>query len=487
MTKTGRQRPVLWTGAALDSILGLAAGTAPAVRGVSIDSRTLEPGDLFVALSGAADPRYHGAGGSGRDGHDFVAAARAAGAAAALVARRNPAVQAQPDEDFRELCVEDPFDGLWALARAARQRTRAPVFAITGSSGKTTAKAMLSVALAASLGPPHAAEGSLNNHLGVPLSLARMPQDAVAGVFEIGMNSPGEIAPLSGLVAPDVALVLNVLPVHLEGLGSLDAIRREKLSIATGLRATGTLVVHDGVGLEDVVLPARLLRFGRQEHADLRLLDAQPETRSENPTEDHSETRAAIRVQLPDGRTLAAGQLADGPHRRLTASAVIAMLWAAGIDPAPALMALADAELPAGRGRVLHAGGVALIDDSYNANPESVRQALLGAKERTGTRHFALLGDMLELGAEAPALHAELVDACAGLDGVFCVGPLARSLHDALPEALRGGWWPDCAALPLREIAAQLLPGDVLLVKASNRLFWKHGTVAALQALLDGR
>lgn len=482
MTKEGLQRPVLWAGAALEAVLDLPEGSAPPVRGVSIDSRTLQPGDLFIALSGDDDPRYRGASGSGRDGHDFVTAARAAGAAAALVAHGHgenasfeaaAAAAAAPDDGFRALGVDDPFDALWTLARAARARTAAPVFAITGSSGKTTAKAMLTAALTAALGPPHAAEGSLNNHIGVPLSLARMPQDAVAAVFEIGMNSPGEIAPLAKLVHPQIALVLNVLPVHLEGLGSLEAIRREKLSIAVGLGEQGTLVVHDAVGLESVALPARVLRFGRADDADVRLLDG---------LEDQT---ASVRLLLPDGVTLDAGALADGPHRRLTACAVIAMLSAAGIDPAPALRALADAELPPGRGRILQAGGVALIDDSYNANPESVRQAIVGALEHPGGRRFALLGDMLELGAEAPALHAGLAEACGGLDAVFCVGPLARFLHDALPGTRRGGWWPDCTTLPLAEIAERLRPGDVLLVKASNRLFWKHGTVAALRSLLD--
>lgn len=463
MLSSDPERPVLWTGEALRAVLDLDPELAvPDVGGISIDSRSLRPGDLFVALPGA-DPRYRGAGGGGRDGHDFVHAAADAGAAAALVAR-------PLDAGLPELQVADPFEALWRLARAARSRFHGPVFAITGSSGKTTAKAMLTDALAAVVGEPHAAVGSFNNHIGVPLSLARLPADAPAAVFELGMNSPGEIAPLSRLVAPDVALVLNVLPVHLEGLGSLEAIRREKLSIAEGLGRGGVLVVHDAVDLDEVPLPARVLRFGTSAAADLRL---------------HAE-QDGTRIDLPDGRVLRSPVAAEGEHRRLTACAVLAMLVAAELDPEAALGAVAGSAPPPGRGAVRRCGGVRVVDDSYNANPDSVRYALDGLREGAARRRFALLGDMLELGAEAPGLHAALAAHCEGLDSVFCVGPLARSLHEALPPALRGGWWPDCEALDLALVRARLGPGDAILVKGSNLLFWKHGTVDALCALLDG-
>ncbi|HSG90225.1 MAG TPA: UDP-N-acetylmuramoyl-tripeptide--D-alanyl-D-alanine ligase [Pseudomonadales bacterium] len=462
-------RPVLWSGDDLRVLLGLEGTDIPDVTGISIDSRTLEPGDLFVALAGD-DARYRGAGGGGRDGHEFLDAAATAGAAAALVARDRR--HGRGSAALAELAVPDPFDALWILARAARARMTGPVFAITGSSGKTTAKAMLGAALAALTQAPHAAAGSFNNHIGVPLSLARMPATASAAVFEVGMNSPGEIAPLSRLIAPDVALVLNVLPVHLEGLGSLEAIRREKLSIAAGLGPEGVLVVHEPIDLGDEAVRGRVVRFGTGAEADVRL----------------SDDGLGMTISLPDGRRLQAPTAAEGPHRRLTACAVLAMLWAADLDVEAALGAVAASPPPPGRGAVRRCGGVRIIDDSYNANPDSVRHALDGLREGAARRRFALLGDMLELGPDERALHAGLARACEGLDGVFCVGERARALFDALPESLAAGWWPDCEALAvdMDVLRARLGPQDALLVKASNRLFWKHGTVATLCACLEG-
>ncbi|MEE4383397.1 MAG: UDP-N-acetylmuramoyl-tripeptide--D-alanyl-D-alanine ligase [Pseudomonadales bacterium] len=443
--------------------------TGPDVTGVSLDSRSLAPGDLFFALSGGPDPRYRGAAGSGRDGHDFVVAAAAAGAPAAVVSRPTGAALA-------ELRVDDPFDALWRLGAAARERFAAPVFALTGSAGKTTAKGMLAAALEALCGSVHASAGSLNNHLGVPLSLGRMPRDARAAVFELGMNSPGEIAPLSRLVRPDVVAVLNVMGVHLEGLGSLEAIRREKLSITAGLGPEGVLVVHDEVDVHDLPRGLRRVTFGRSEAADVRLLD-----------EGYPNARPSVELRLPDSRTLTAGHLADGPHRRMTACGVLACLFAAGLDPAPAIAAIEALAPPPGRGGQFEAGGVTVVDDSYNANPESVRQAIAGLFERPGAGRWALLADMLELGPEEAVLHAGLAEACTGLDGVFCVGPLMGRLHDALPSDRRAGWWPDCDALELDAVLARVAPGDVLLVKGSNRFFWKHGTVRSLTEALEAR
>ena len=448
----------LWTARELTDALGLAESVLVDVDGVSIDSRSLERGDLFVALSGVPDARYRGAAGSGRDGHDFVAAAARRGAAAALVSRR-------VDSDLPQLLVADTFTALWQLAACARKRFLGPVFAVTGSSGKTTVKGMLAAALPGS----HASEGSFNNHIGVPLSLARLAQDAQAGIFEIGMNSPGEIAPLSELVRPNVALVLNVLGVHLEGLGSLDAIRREKLSIAAGLDADGALVVPDSLDLDDSHHSGSRVTFGSGVHADVRLV----------------EEGGVACIRLPDGNNLALRLVVDGPHRRLSATAVIACLVAAGMDPASALPCLEAMQPPKGRGGSHHAAGVRVIDDSYNANPDSIRLALQALREQPATRRFALLGDMLELGVDELALHRILAAACHGLDGVFCVGERMAALHDALPPVLRAGWWPDCQAMDIDAIAAELRAGDVILVKASNRLFWKSATVSGLLTALE--
>lgn len=450
-------RRSLWSGEELTRALDLETHCPVDVDGISIDSRTLRPDDLFIALSGTPDPRYLGAAGSGRDGHDFVADAARRGAAAALVSRRL-------GSEIPELLVTETFDALWTLARAARDRVRGTVFAITGSSGKTTAKGMLAASIAGS----HCSEGSFNNHIGVPLSLARMPADAASGVFEIGMNSPGEIAPLARLVRPDVALVLNVLGVHLEGLGSLEAIRREKLSIAAGLDADGVLVVADDVSLHDLECAGSVLTFGRSMHADVRL--------------EEQAGRAAIR--LPDGRGLPLELADDGPHRRMTATAIAACHLAAGSDPETALERIQRLQPPVGRGNVIEVAGVKLIDDSYNANPDSMRLAVSGLLERPARRRYALLGDMLELGPDEVRLHRELATVCRGLDGVFCVGERMAELHAALPPEQQGGWWPDCEAFDSRQVATLLRPGDVILIKASNRLFWKSGTVNRLAVSL---
>lgn len=447
----------LWAAAELTHALQPAEPAGVDVLGVSIDSRSLQPGELFIALSGESDARYFGAGGSGRDGHDFIAAAAERGAAAAIVSRK-------VDADIPQLLVPDTFAALWQLAAAARERFSGPVFAITGSSGKTTVKSMLAAALPSS----HASEGSFNNHIGVPLSLARLPRDASAGIFEVGMNSPGEIAPLARLVKPRVALVLNVLGVHLEGLGSLEAIRREKLSIAAGLDGNGVLVVPDTLDVSDVRHPGRTLTFGSSHHATVRLV----------------EEAGAAWVVLPDGEGMRLQLAVDGPHRRLSATAVLACLVAAQMDPEAARPLLEAMQPPKGRGGSLEVAGVRVIDDSYNANPDSVRLALQALREQPARRRFALLGDMLELGAQEHALHAALAPACEGIDGVFCVGERMQALRDALPQSRQAGWWPDCEALDIEAIAAALEPGDAILVKASNRLFWKAGSVATLVAVL---
>ena len=454
----------LYEAGEIEQILGLGTADAPAVSGISIDSRSLEAGDLFIALAGE-DARYHGAGGGGHDGHDFVAAAAAAGATAALVAR-------PVDVDLPQIVVPDPFDALWSLARAARARLApdVPVFAITGSSGKTTARGLLAAGLEVVAAPTHASIGSLNNHIGVPLSIARAPRHARSAVYEIGTNSHGEIGPLSELARPTVSLLINVLPVHLEGLGSIKGVRREKLKIAAGLDSDGTLVLHDAVTPPDEH-DYQILRFGRSADADIRLED---------------EGRP-VTVHLPDGGHVRHDLLADGPHRRSTACAVIGALVAAGLDPAPALPAIAGTAPPRGRGQRRVHDGVTVIDDAYNANPESVRQALAGALEGEAGPRIALLGDMLELGEEERTLHADLDDACSGFDRIFCVGALMGALHDALPAAQRGGWWPDASELPLEDVLSAAPPGAVMLVKGSNRIFWKAGTVETLCAALDAR
>ena len=450
----------LWTGPELSTLWGVSCDLALRCTGISLDSRLLSPGDLFFALQGQ-DPRFHGASSQGRDGQRFAAHALEQGAAAVVVRESLGAGD-------REIVVPDPFDALWTLARGARHRCSGPVFALTGSSGKTTAKALLTAALQAHFGADavHATEGSLNNHLGVPLSLARLPRGAAAAVFELGMNRPGEIAPLSQLVAPTVALVLNVLPVHLEGLGSLAAIAEEKLSIAAGLGPEGVLVCPKDRAPERQRVVTFEDRRGRGTSADFTRDDA------------------GVLQGLSAGIDL---KPLGAEHRQRSATAILACLHAAGLPLSAAVPAMAAVPAPKGRGSRLEAGGCVLIDESYNANPESLRLALRDLRATSGPGpKLALLADMLELGAEAPAYHAALEAPLSGLDGVFLLGPLMKPLAERLgPKCW--GWWPSTEALDLAPILNALSPGAQLLVKGSNRFFWQARTVDRLRDALEAR
>jgi UDP-N-acetylmuramoyl-tripeptide--D-alanyl-D-alanine ligase len=444
-------RPVLWRWRALCAALGAAETDGPDVAGISIDSRTTQPGDLFVALTGDPGARFNASYRSDRDGHDFVDHAASRGAVGALThdGRARPLPQIQ---------LGDTLDGLWALGRAGRARLHGPVVAVTGSSGKTTLKSFLAAALNA-----FATEGSLNNHLGVPLSLARTPADAPAAVFELGTNHPGEIGPLSELVRPTVAVVLNVLPVHREHFADLAAIRREKLSIANGLPAGGVLVLEDGI--EAAGLPAGLAvrRFGRRADADVVLLEV-------------SGARARFRVA---DRELDAAVPGGGEHRALTLAAVLCVMAVLG-RPLEAALSLPESLVPAGRGRRHLAGGVTVIDDSYNANPRSVEAALRGLAGQPGRRRFALLGEMRELGPDSAAFHRGLAPFTDRLDGVICVGAGMDALYEVLPAERALGRYAEADEALLDALLTVLRAGDVLLIKGSNRVFWTRGFAARL-------
>lgn len=446
----------LWTWRELCRAVHVEQVNGPDVRGVSIDSRTLQPGDLFVALAGDPGPRFHTASRSDRDGHAYVPNALTHGAAGLLVSRRT--YTGAP-----ELVVPDTLDGLWDLGRASRARFSGQAVAVTGSSGKTTVKEFL----AAALGCP-AAQGSFNNYLGVPLTLARTPADAACAVYEIGTNHPGEIAPLARLVQPHVALILNVLPVHLEYFADAEALRREKLSIAEGLVGGGTLVLLDEL-TDDLAGDFRRIRFGRSPEADVRLLEYDPATH--------------VARMGWDDETLEARVPGGGEHRALSLTATVACLRALGRDPFRA-RDLGDALVPAGRGARRRVAGIEVIDDSYNANPVSMREALRDLHAATG-RRFALLGEMLELGIEGPKFHAALAGECIGLDGVVCVGEGMRALHDALDERQRLGWYASASDVDLEALARLFRNGDSVLIKGSNRVFWTHDFVSRLVDALD--
>ena len=442
----------LWTWPELCAVFGLPVIEGPDVTGVSIDSRRVQPGDLFIALTGDPGLRFNPSHRSGRDGHQFVADAVARGAAGVLAhdARQR---------EIPQLQVADTLDALWQLGRAGRARLDCPVVAVTGSSGKTTAKGFLAAALHGS-----ASAGSLNNHLGVPLSLALTPRNSQAAVFEIGMNHPGEIAPLSELVRPDVAVVLNVHPAHIENFLGIREIELEKISIYKGLREKGKLVLEESIDAATVPEGIEVARFGKSPDARVRLLNV-------------ASTDASYEV---NGRQVAARVPGGGTHRAMTLAAVICTLDVLGMDLGPALN-LPDSLVPTGRGQIHSTGGITLIDDSYNANPASMRAALESLRLHPGQRKIALLGEMLELGPDGPRFHAELAAYCDGLDGVICVGEGMRALHDVLPESLRLGWYPQADEDLREQVMEMLKKGDVVLVKGSNRVFWARGFVDRLR------
>ncbi|MGE0253256.1 MAG: UDP-N-acetylmuramoyl-tripeptide--D-alanyl-D-alanine ligase [Alphaproteobacteria bacterium] len=461
----------LWTAAeAAAATGGTSLGGAWQARGVSIDTRTLAPGDLFIALAG---PNH--------DGHAWLDAARAAGAAAAVV-RHGTTL---PD-GLGALAVADTAAALAALGRHARARTAARIAAVTGSAGKTGTKEALALALGA-LGPAHASAGNLNNHWGAPLSLARMPASSDWGVFELGMSAAGELAALSRLVRPHAAIVTIIAPAHLEHFASLDAIADAKAEIFLGLEPGGTAIVNRDdpyhgrlAAAARAAGAARIMSFGAAADADVRLVAYAAAGDGSRLDADAAGTRLSLTLGVV------------GRHWAQNILAVLAAVHALGGDVARAGEALARLAEPAGRGRrvrVPAAGGSALlIDDSYNANPSSMRAALAVLGEtRTGAggRRIAVLGDMLELGAHAALLHAGLAAAveAAGVDLVFTAGPLMAELAEALPAAMRGHHAPDAAAL-LAHVRAALRDGDVVLVKGSNGS--RMGPLAAALATTSG-
>ena len=433
----------LWTPADLRAATGGLLRTPFAATGISIDTRTLRPGDLFVALVGETD------------GHRWVRAALEKGAAGALV-------HTLPDnvaDDAPLLAVPDTLEGLRGLAAYARARFAGRLVAVTGSVGKTTTKEMLRAILAAHAST-WAAEASHNNHWGLPLTLARIPRPAAYCVAEIGMNHAGEISPLARLAAPHVALITSVEKVHVGHLGTIEAVADEKLAIQDGL-ATGTLILP-----RDSAMYARLLAgarhqarsFGTHPEADDRLLS----TSSDATGTQVEALIAGIRVTTP--------LAAPGAHMALNAVAALSAAAALGADPTRGAEALQGFTPVAGRGarrRIAVPGGTALLlDESYNASSVAVRAAFAVLALQPATRRVAILGDMRELGEFGPAEHAGLAEAAATADIVHTCGPLMQNLRDALPATKRGLHAADSATLA-PHLAAALRDGDAVLVKGS--------------------
>jgi len=423
----------LWTAAELTALFG----TGFDITGISIDTRTLQPGDLFVALSGE------------RDGHEFVDAALAKGAAAALVAKPMAG---------NVIVVPDTLKALEKLGAAARARSTAKAVAVTGSVGKTTTKEMLRRMLSG-FGDVHAAEASFNNHIGVPLTLARMPQATDFAVFEIGMNHQGEIAPLAGLVRPDIALITCIDRAHLGLMGSEEAIAREKSTLFASLRAGGTAIIPGESGFQPLLraaVPAGATTLTTGE--DAKLLEYEP-----------TATGSHILVNLASGNVRLTLD-APGEHMVRNAMAVLLATQALGLNAPDAAAALDGFAPYKGRGARrpldLPQGRVLLFDESYNASRASLRAALAVLKLQPG-RHVAVLGDMLELGEFAVDEHLALrPDVLASADVVFTAGVHMQHLFDSLPPSNQGAHAPDSASLaPL--VKSALRAGDTVLVKGS--------------------
>ena len=422
------------------------------ISGFSIDSRTLAPGEVFIALTDA------------RDGHAFVPAAFAAGASAAIVADGYSA----PSACGPLLRVADPVRALADIGLAARLRTNAHIVAVTGSVGKTGTKEMLRLCLAR-VGKTHAAEKSFNNHWGVPLSLARMPCDSAHAVFEVGMNHAGEITPLARMVRPQVAIITSVEAVHLGQFASIADIARAKAEIFRGLVPGGVAILprasahYDLLHAAAAAARARVITFGDDLRADIRPSDVELGPAGSIVTAAHRQQRIVYRLGVP------------GAHYVANSLAVLAALDALGVDLASCLPALASLRAPAGRGARtllnLADGKLLLIDESYNANPASMRAALLAMSvtpRATYPRRVAVLGDMLELGAAAGELHRDLSGTlqAAGVDLLLACGPMMRQLYDALPAARQGAWAASSREL-LPVLLSRVRAGDVVVVKGS--------------------
>ena len=444
---------ILWTsGEVAEATGGDVLGRWEAY-GVSIDSRTVVAGDMFIALRG-----------ENFDGHAYIADALEAGAAA-VVADHLPVGMS---EDAPMLLVRDTEKALTDLGVFARQRSQAKIVAVTGSVGKTGTKEMLALALGKQ-GHAYATEGNLNNHLGVPLSLARMSKGTEYGVFELGMNHAGEIAGLTRIVQPHVAVITAVEAVHLEHFGSVEAIANAKSEIFQGLGEDGVAVIPEdnvyverlreaaiAVGVEEV------RGFGESDEAYAKLVDVRD-------ADDGMEVSVRIGTQA-----LTYSLAVVGKHWAMNSLAVLTVVEALGGDVRAAALSFREFTLPEGRGKCYRldvAGGeFLLIDDSYNASPASMMAAIYGLKRkhsgRSG-RSIAVLGDMLELGERSVEMHAELQSSLQGVDRVITAGALMRNLYDALPSGQRVGHCDgaDDVVEMLRSLVAE---GDTVLVKGSH-------------------
>jgi UDP-N-acetylmuramoyl-tripeptide--D-alanyl-D-alanine ligase len=466
----------LWSSNAMTSAMRAVVNGVlpPEVTGISIDSRTVAPGEAYFAIKGAV-----------HDGHDFVEAALRAGAALAVVEKGK---REQFASDAPLLMVNDVLGALVELAHAARARLQGRVIAVTGSVGKTSTKEALRLVLSAQ-GQTHASAASFNNHWGVPLSLARCPETARFAVFEIGMNHAGEIQPLVKMVQPHVAIITTVEPVHLEFFAGIEAIADAKAEIFEGVVQGGAVVLNrDNPQFARLARRAkelgiqRIVSFGADAKSDARLIDVSLHAACSAVRADILGHEVTYKVGMP------------GRHVAMNSLAVLAAAALAGADLALASLSLSQLEPAAGRGvrstLELAGGGATLIDESYNANPASMAAArgVLGqAAIGPHGRRIAVLGDMLELGVAAADLHRGLNEAVkvSGIDLVYCCGPSMRNLWEALSTGKRGGYADSAANLEAQVVAA-IRAGDAIMIKGSFGSKMKT-IVNALERRFPGR
>lgn len=445
----------LWTSKEAADATGGRATREWEAASVFIDSRKVEEGGLFIAIKGE---RF--------DGHAYVQDAIEKGAAAAVVAADSIVAA---DEMLPLLIVEDTFEALRALATTARNRSAAKIVAVTGSVGKTGTKEALALALSRQ-GRCHSTKGNLNNHFGLPLTMANMPKDTDFGVYELGMNHAGEIDALSRLLRPHVAVITTVQAVHLEFFDSVLGIADAKSEIFNGLDRDGTAVLNRDHPLFHHIRARALeagvtniIGFGAHGDADVRLVNCVLHDKGSSVTASIKGTVVEYRLGAP------------GRHWIMNSLAVLAAIDALGADAVVAAEAMKDLAPGSGRGATikvgLETGEFTLIDESYNASPVSVRAAievLAHSRPDKGGRRIAVLGDMLELGASSRALHAALARDLEGhaIDLVFTAGPHMEALHDALPDNMKGGHGEDSTALePL--VSQAVRSGDLVMVKGS--------------------
>lgn len=433
---------ILWDSKTVDEAIEGISSESWVCSGISIDTRTLEKGDLFVALRGEAG-----------DGHAFLQDAVQKGAAAALVSEA-------VDSCLPTIQVTDTLQSLEKLGIAARERSASIRIAVTGSVGKTSTKDMLKW-IFKDQGVTHGSIASYNNHWGVPLTLARMPQETQFAIFEVGMNHAGEIRPLSHMIKPHIVIITSVVEAHAEFFNSVEDIARAKAEIFEGMTKGGIVLLNRDnphFGLLSQIAHENALTvygFGESEFADFRLLSWEGEAEKSEVTAEIGGEKVFYSLPVP------------GIHWVLNSLAVLGAVHLSRADVKQAAQSIATVEAPSGRGR-RYKGEFTVIDESYNANPTSMRAALAVLGQSGGKRKIAVLGDMREMGDLSRLRHEELLKSLIEnkIDRVFCCGPYMAYLYECLPNDMKGGYAPTSLEL-IPSVLEAVEPDDIISVKAS--------------------